>query len=84
MSTSKKNQTAFPAFPMVDNLQKIFTPFGGQTFYEYVLLMFACNLCRILDTADEVMHVAKELTDAYFVELDKEKPDSEKTLTIIK
>lgn len=84
MSTQKKNQTAFPAFPMVDNLQKVFTPFGGQSFYEYVLLMFSCNLCRVLDEPEEVLHTAKQLTETYFAELEKANPQTDNKLTIIK
>lgn len=90
---SNQHSTAFPAQAAQDNFGKIFTPFPGFTKYEYVLLQFALTGVKefIFDDfmysnkeiADFVMLGAKELADAYFSALQKDK-DNSQPLSIIK
>ena len=71
-----RQQPAFPAQALQDNLGKIFTPFPGFTQYEYVMLQFALkgvneelDLPKDLthgEVAAHIMEGAKVLTDAFF------------------
>ena len=88
-----KETTAFPAQAAQDSLGKIFTPFPGFTKYEYVLLQFALTgIHTIIENNDEftneqlanaVMLGAKDLTEAYFRQVDKDQ-DKLQPLSIIK
>lgn len=40
---NKTNETAFPAFPMMDNLGQAVTPFPGMTKLEYFTLSIYCS-----------------------------------------
>lgn len=80
---NNKNKTAFPAFPAQDNFGKIFTPFGGQTFYEYVLLQFSAQLSTRHIIPTVCVDLAAEYTEAYFNKLSELNNQPHEQLKII-